>query len=154
MKKPALLFILILVFMMPVVLTAQSNEVLDEFLDRDEADLGTTAYLVLASAGIIDESSTVDDAVDWIMKADRMVKIEDISSGRSISYGEFSYLLMEAMELKGGLMYRMIPGPRYAAREAAYRNWLLGSPAPGRSLQPFEVINTIVTVLETEGGES
>lgn len=151
MKKLAILFPLILLVMMPISLMAQSNEVLDDFLERDEADLGTTSYLILAAAGIIDESAAVEDALDWIMKSDELTKIEDISSRRSISYGEFSYILMEVLELKGGLMYRLIPGPRYAAREAAYRKWLLGSYAPGRSLKPFEVMNTLITVLEGEG---
>lgn len=153
MEKNAL-FILILIFMMPVCLSAQSNDVLDDFLDRDAADFGTTVYLVLASTGEIDESATIEEALDWIIKSDELSRIEDISSRRNISYGEFSYILMEVLDIKGGLMYRMVPGPRYAAREAAYRNWLLGSSFPGRVLKPFEVINTLVSIVESEGGES
>ncbi|MDC7233002.1 MAG: hypothetical protein PQJ58_07205 [Spirochaetales bacterium] len=154
MKKSILFFLLFLVFMLPVTLTAQSNEVLDVFLEQDKADLGTTSWLILASAGKIDEEASVEDALNWIMKADGLGKMEDLSPRRNITYGEFSYILMEVLEEKGGLMYRLVPGPRYAAREAAYNKWLLGRSAPGRSLKPFEVINTIITVLETEGDQS
>ena len=32
---------------------------------------------------------------------------------------------MEAHGEAGGLMYRMIPGPRYAGREVVFRNWTI-----------------------------
>lgn len=55
-------------FLFTVILTgfafSQSNELIDTLLDEQSAGFGNTAYMVLSAASIIDESSTIQDAVD------------------------------------------------------------------------------------------
>lgn len=150
MKKFLIITLLIAGFWAPVTLTAQSNELMDVFFSRSEADLGTSAYLVLAAAGAIEESSSAEDALNWISQSGQLSKLDNLDPDRMITYGEFSYLLMEVFKEKGGLMYRLIPGPRYAAREVAYQNWIIGKSSPERSLKPFEVINALITIMERE----
>ncbi len=153
MNKFIIMALLFAGFLLPAGISAQSNEVMDAFLSQDEADLGTSSYLVLAALGAIDESSSAEDALAWMSRSGNYPKISQPDAGRSISYGEFSYLIMETLDLKGGLMYRLFPGPRYAAREIAYKKWVIGKTIPGRPLQPFEVINALITILEEEGGK-
>ncbi|MDA3957304.1 hypothetical protein [Oceanispirochaeta sp.] len=151
MKKIFLTTVLALGFLVPFTLAAQSNEVLDVFLARAEADFGTSAYLILADCEKITDTASVDEAMNWIGQSENLNKLKDLNPDRTISYGEFSYIMMEVLELKGGLMYSLVPGPRYAAREAAYKRWIIGKSSPGRGLKPFEVINALVTILEKEG---
>jgi len=151
MKKFIISILLALGFMLPVGLSAQSNEVMDVFLSRNEADLGTSVYLVLAAMNVIDQSSSVEDAVSLLEESGNYGKIRNLDTDRSISYGEFSYIVMETLGEKGGLMYRILPGPRYAAREVSYKKWIIGKSIPGRILKPFEVINALVTIMEEEG---
>jgi len=151
MNKFIIMLLLTIGFLLPAGLSAQSNDVLDVFLNRSEADLGTSAYLVLAAMKDIDESSSIDEALAWMNQSGKFEKIKNPDAGQSISYGEFSYLIMETLNLKGGVMYRLFPGPRYAAREIAYRKWIVGKSIPGRILKPFEVINALITILDEEG---
>ena len=142
----------VVLFLLTVAgLAAQSNELLDDFLSRPAADLGTSSYLILAAAGQISPDDTLEDAADWLREKGLDGKLKDTNYDRPIRYGEFAYIMMEAFALKGGIMYSVFPGPRYAAREAAYRKWLLGSSVPGRTLEPFEVLNALM--LQTEGEE-
>jgi len=148
MKQLSLMMVILFIVAVSSGLSAQSNELMDEFLSRPAADLGTSTYLVLAASGIIDNSSSPEDAVNWLSRSALARRFPDMDGSRNISYGEFSYLLMEIMEIPGGVMYRMIPGPRYAAREIAYREMILGKSMPGRDLRPYEVISTLILVLE------
>ncbi len=148
MKKIFFLCIFIVLFLLNMSIAAQSNEQMDEFLARSYADLGMSSYLVLASAGRIDESASVEEALNWVSEQGMDASFKNLEADRDICYGEFSYILMEALSLKGGVMYRIFPGPRYAAREAAYKKWMLGRSSPSRSLRPYEVINAINMVME------
>ncbi len=102
-------------------LSAQSNEVLDTFLDQSEADLGTSIWLVLLSEGQIPADSDISDALDYFSATEAAGKFLDLSADRPIEFKEFAYVAMEVMALPGGMMYAIIPSPRYAAREFQYR---------------------------------
>lgn len=96
---------------------AQSNVVLDDILLQDELSYQSAAYLVLVSSGRIDQNSSPQEAVR------ALAALQWAVAGRGaddpVTLGEWAYLLMQAFEFPGGLMYRISPGPRYAARELA-----------------------------------
>ncbi len=131
-------------------LAAQSNEMMDSFLAKEEADLGTSAYLVLAASGQISPEAGIDDALSWIESEGLDSKFSSLDPERPVSYGEFSFLIMKGFNLSGGIMYTLIPGPRYAAREISYRKWILGSSIPGRAVKPFEALNALALLAEEE----
>ena len=133
---------------------AQSNELIDNFLARPHADLATSSYIILASSGSIEASATPADALEWIRSNGLDEKLLDLDPDRNIRYGEFSYLLMQVHGIRGGIMYSLLPGPRYAARELSYKRWILGRSAPSRFLRPFEVINAVNTVDEEKEAET
>ncbi len=129
-------------------LAAQSNELLDDYYSRSEADFGTSTYLVLAASGKISESDGVPEALSWLEVNGLDGKFSSMNPDRPVSYGEFAFLLMKGFDLKGGILYSLFPGPRYAAREASYRKWILGNSMPGRTLKPFEAINALTLIAE------
>ncbi|MFP4535221.1 MAG: hypothetical protein ACLFNP_05830 [Spirochaetaceae bacterium] len=102
-------------------LPAQSNQLVDRMLEDEAADVADAAYMVLLSAGAIEESASTGDAVSYARQ--RGWLDEGTTGSEPITFGEFSYVLMEAHGEEGGLMYRMIPGPRYAGREVIFQNW-------------------------------
>ncbi len=133
-------------------LFAQSNEVIDKLLTEDTADLGSTAYMVLSAASMIDENAGTAEAVAAL--ADRGM---DIFKGKDpsekVTFGEYSFMLMEAFGIKGGIMYRVIPGPRYAAREIKYMGFTDKSD-PSAPVSGEEVLRILGYLLEwKEGGE-
>jgi hypothetical protein len=60
---------------------------------------------------------------------------------------------MRALDIPGGIMYSMFPGPRYAAREIAYLGFVRGSGAPGRTVSGNEVMYILGRVLEWKEGQ-
>lgn len=130
----------------------QSNEVIDSLLSEQEATLAKTAYLVLAASGAIEDSQTVDQAftalqgLPWGFAA--------ATPDQVVTFGSCSYLIMRAFEVRGGLMYRLFPGPRYAARELAYRDAYRGRTSPGHVLSGREVADILGRVLDILGRRS
>lgn len=104
-----------------LVLPAQSNQLIDRMLEDEGADAADATYLVLLSAGIIDESASTADALSYARREGWLP--EAVEGGETITFGVFAYLIMEAHGESGGIMYTVIPGPRYAAREANFQEW-------------------------------
>jgi len=69
-------------------------------------------------------------------------------AAEALTLGEYCFLLMQAYELKGGLMYRIAPGARYAARELAYRKLIRGKAYPNRTLSGEEALAILRGLLE------
>lgn len=128
-----------------VPLWAQSNALLDQLLSQNRADFGDAVYLVMTAAKLVPDTASVSDAVSALTAQPWKVKILDAAA--PITVGEYSYLLMRAFKLHGGIMYSIVPGPRYAARELAYLNILVGDTSPYRTLSGREVVQILGNVL-------
>ncbi|MEW5816393.1 MAG: hypothetical protein AB1798_13475 [Spirochaetota bacterium] len=115
------------------ILFAQSDTVIDALLAQKKASFGKSVYLILAASGLIPEDASEDQAISLIR--DKGWKILKKSKAEPINLGEFSYLTMKAFEMKGGLMYTVFPGPRYASRELSYLGVISGSFAMFRYLR-------------------
>lgn len=137
-------------FFFTVILTgfafSQSNELIDTLLDEQSAGFGNTAYMVLSAASIIDESSTIQDAVD-ILSGDDWKNFEGKKTEDPVTLGEYSYMLMESFGIQGGIMYRLLPGPRYAVRELKYMGFVDDTDA-SKPVSGEEVIRILGYVLE------
>lgn len=129
---------------------SQTNDVIDRLLDSEEASRNDALYMV----AIVSESVSPDtqpqealDAVDW-----GAYEITPSESG-SITFGELSYLLMETLEVRGGLFYSLFPGPRYAAREFRYLDIPARRYYSGSTLSGTEVLRLTQRAAERLGGE-
>ena len=145
-KMRMLLLLCLAALCFPVSLTAQSNSLIDMLLEEDEADWEKTVFLVLSAAGIMGEDQEPADALPVLEQQNWMSA--DKAPGDTISLGELSYLLMQAFEVRGGLMYRLFPGPRYAARELAYLNLLEEDTSPYRTVSGDETLRILGGVME------
>lgn len=143
--KRLILFSLVLVFL-PLILSAQSNTIIDELLEKETADWGNTAYLVLTAAELIDENTEISEVLNSMDLQQWEIEIKQ--TNELITLGEYSYLLMKAFDVPGGLMYKLIPGPRYAARELSYLNLIDNDKSPYRTLSGEEVLRIMGRLLE------
>jgi hypothetical protein len=131
---------------------AQSNELLDAFLQDRATSFGQAAYLVLTAANRIPEDSTPAQAAAAL--AGQGWQIPQRAAEDPITLGEYSYLLMQAFELNGGLMYRVFPGPRYAGRELAYLQLVKGDASPYRTFSGEEAIGILGRLLRWKEEQS
>lgn len=139
-------------FLLPIFLSlcamagfAQSNSVIDDMLGQEKADYSLAVYLVLSAAEIIPESASPEEALSAL--SDKGWGLAPAEAGQPISLGQYSYLLMKAFGVPGGVMYRLFPGPRYATREAAHRGFVTDRPTPYRSVSGEEAIRILGSVL-------
>ena len=133
--------------------SGQSNETLDLLLSEQVATLGNTSYLVLVAANIASDDWTVQRAVDEL--ASRDWGFEDAQPDDVVNLGTLAFMVMKSFDMKGGIMYAILPGPRYAAREFAFRKFVAGDTSPYRILSGVNVANilgrAVSSLDETEG---
>jgi hypothetical protein len=128
----------------------QSNDRIDELLAQDPAEAGHTAYLVLTAAGLIDEDASPSEAARYAVSEEMLAA--DIGASDATTFGAFSYLLTRSFDIPGGVMYRIAPGPRYAAREVVYQRWSRQRRETGELINGETVIRILSVYLNDEGG--
>jgi hypothetical protein len=127
-------------------ISAQSNEVIDALLEEETTSFGQAAYLVLTASARISDDTTPAEAAAEIVGQGWTVPAR--TAEEPLTLGEYSFLLMQAFELKGGIMYRIIPGPRYAGRELAYLQFIKGNTSPYRTFSGEEAIGILGRLME------
>ncbi|KGE70930.1 hypothetical protein [Spirochaeta lutea] len=133
-------------------LGAQSNAVIDEILDQDEVHLSHAAYLLATAGDLLEDSAQPQDALSYMQDAgwvDRGANPQDMVTAEL-----FSYLLMRTLNIRGGIMYSLFPGPRYAYREMVFQSILDSSVGRKDSLSGDQVLRYLATAMENQGGQS
>ncbi|MGO8692040.1 MAG: hypothetical protein ACLQMF_00065 [Rectinemataceae bacterium] len=147
MKK----LIFVVFILAAVAAWGQSASFIDQVLSQDRARYGDSAYLVLAAAGLIPDTATPEEAVAYVAKAG-WAKSPTVAGPTSL--GQFSYLVMRAFGMKGGVMYLVFPGERYATRELVFRKIVTDMTEPDRVLSGEEVLRFLGRAAALKGGES
>ncbi|MEX2442298.1 MAG: hypothetical protein WD492_01745 [Alkalispirochaeta sp.] len=124
--------------------TAQSNEFVDEVLAQDRITYGNAAYLLLVGSGDLDESASLSYARDRFESGPAAL---GRGVNESVTLGEYSLLAMNAFGITGGMMYTLVPSPRYAARELAFRQVIQGRAYPRMDLSGQRAMRLIGRVL-------
>lgn len=128
---------------------AQSNEFVDGLLESDEVTMGQAAYLVLVASDNLGEDADEARAFElletfgWAPKA--------ASADEPIRLKDYSYLLMRAFGLRGGLLYAVFPGPRYAYRQLAANLVIQGRSDPDMSLSGSMAVRMLGRVFDVKG---
>ncbi len=148
MRKPAVCAALFLLAILP--LFSQSNELLDRLLDQPRAHFGDVVYMTMAAAKLVPESAAPQDAVDALHQQNW--KITALPLDAPVPLGTYSFLLMKAFKLKGGILYSLFPGPRYACRELAYLKIIPTDVLTNRSVSGEEAVRMLGKVMERVGG--
>lgn len=146
--KGGIVLFLFLGFCIPCTLAAQSNHVIDRVLAQEELRYAEGAYLAFAAAGLLSETAGPEEAYDLVRENRAKWKLKEPSPEKKMRLGDFSYILMRTLEIKGGLMYRIFPGPRYAARELDHLGIIKQVPSPYRPLSGREAIQILGDTLE------
>ncbi|MEW5818285.1 MAG: hypothetical protein AB1798_23215, partial [Spirochaetota bacterium] len=100
MKKAVIFILLFLFCFLCGTLFGQSNQVIDLVLEQKTLQFSYAAYMVLAAKGDVPESSTPEAALALLSQKNwRYLKAKP---DKSISLGEYSYLIMKVFSLHGG----------------------------------------------------
>ena len=134
----------------PMIVWAQSNDIIDDILAEEEMTYGSAAYLLLLAIGELDEDADRVAAVTQFRQIDSGLAIEGgavVFQGASarfgqvgdvlnyppvatLTLGEYALLIMQTFQISGGFMYSIAPSPRYAARELVFLRAIQGQSFP------------------------
>ena len=151
MKKSGFIALVFLLLSVPWA-PAQSNKVLDRILEEEQLTYGSAAYLLLVATGGAKEEVSPQQAVS--LAEQEGFALEGLDSADPLNLGQYSFMLMRAFQLHGGIMYRILPGPRYAAREMEYAGVIQGPAIPGMALSGNEGLRMLERVLHQREGVS
>jgi hypothetical protein len=145
MTKRALFLVFAIAAIAVPLLTAQSNEVLDSVLGEATISYGNAAYLIGTASGLFPETTAPADAGPLLEQKGWGTPGHGATD--PVTLGDFSYMLTRAFEIHGGIMYWILPGPRYATRELAYLGVISGPAKPGMSLSGERALRILEKML-------
>lgn len=145
MVRRALFLVITMAAVSVPMLQAQSNEVLDAVLGEAALSYGSAAYLVGTASGHVAESATPAEAVTQLEQG--ALGLRGRAAADPITLGEYSYMLTRAFRIPGGIMYRILPGPRYAVRELAYLGVISGPAKAGMAVSGEQALHILERVL-------
>jgi len=145
------LIVVLLVLAGAVALFAQTAERIEQIGNEDQISAGSAAYLAAASAGLVNDDASPQQALEALVNLGFPSGIETSVPAR---LDQFAFMLMLAHNRPGGLMYSLLPGPRYAMRELEYQRILRGGGDPGDTLtgtRALRLTGRMLTIVEAEG---
>ena len=116
----------------------QSAEEMDALLADEGVSFARAARYVLPAAEILGED--VSEAEAFRAAQERGWVSRSAAPDDPIRIDQFSFLVMKAFSLKGGVFYSIFPGPRYAYRELVYKNYLQGRSDPSQTLSGSRLV--------------
>ena len=117
----------------------QTAAELDVVLEKSELSYAEAARFVLAAEDGFDRAMSNG----WLPKG--------AEPGGAIKLGELSFLIMKTFDMKGGLMYMILPGPRYAFRSMVSRSFIQGAADPAMKVSGERFLLILGNVLDAAG---
>ncbi len=127
-------------------LAAQSNEVLDAVLGQANLSYGNAAYLVGTASGRV-RGHGRHRKIPCPRWNRRGWDCPGADRRDPVTLGDFSYMLTRAFGIHGGLMYWVLPSPRYATRELAYLDIISGPAKAGMPLSGERALRILERML-------
>lgn len=147
MRRP--LFLAVFALLAALAAHAQSNVFMDSLLASDGISFGQASYLVLVASDNIGEDA--DEARAFELLDSLGWAPDGVAKDKPIALGEYSFILMKAFGLQGGLMYSLFPGPRYAYRELSAKVVIQGRSDPGMAVSGAQAVRMLGRVFDVKG---
>ena len=128
---------------------SQSNDFVDGLIESDSVSVGQAAYLVLVASDNLGDDADAERAFE--MLGNFGWAPEGASADTPIRLKDYSYLLMSAFGLRGGLMYALFPGPRYAYRQLVSSFVIQGRSDPDMVVSGPAAIRMLGRVFDVKG---
>ena len=131
----------------------QSAERVDTILKTEKATFGQAAYLIQTS--LKDDSNELDfDAAFDRFKSEHENLIRDsVTAEDVLPVKTYAFLLMKTFDIKGGMMYRIYPCPRYAYRDLQYLAVIQGKNDPDAPMTGAAMLQILSRIDTAQGGE-
>jgi hypothetical protein len=147
-------------FTAPPFISAQTAVKMDAMLETSAVSCTQAAWFVLAAANIADVNAMAEFPVQ---DADEEYAFEQVMANRwlpqktapgdPVTLKALSFLLMKAFDIKGGMMYAILPGPRYAFRTLVSHSLIQGNADPDMTVSGerfFHILGNVLSYAREE----
>jgi len=149
MKKYFCFFVSLILFAVPVLLTAQTAAEIEGLLNNRALSYGQAAQFILRAADLGPGigAGNVSPAEAFAYAQERKWLPKNAESYGEVSLEGVSLLIMRSFDIKGGLFYSMFKNPHYAYRELVYRDVIQGRADPGMAVSGEQLLFMVNRVL-------
>ncbi|MDR2619288.1 MAG: hypothetical protein LBC62_10500 [Treponema sp.] len=147
-------FLLLLLFaLFPALLPAQTAAELDDLLESPAVTYAQAARFVLASLDASGSGPDTDAEAAFAAASGRRWLPAKAAPDKPVRLGELSFLMTRAFNIRGGFMYALLPGPRYAFRAMVSRSLIQGAADPAMTVSGERFLHILGNALAYTGGE-
>jgi hypothetical protein len=150
MKKTLCALAVLLWGLLSVQAYAQTAAELEDMLSAQTVSYAQAARFVLEAAEITNPQNTEQA---FAFAAERAWLSKKATAEKPITLAELSFLIMKAFDIKGGMMYAVLPGPRYSYRSMVSRSFIQGDADPAMTVSGERFLLILGNVLNARGGE-
>lgn len=134
-------------------LLGQAAEKVDTILETEKTTFGQAAYLIQTALNDNSDKLDFETAFERYKSEHTNVIRDSVTAGDVIPIKTYAFLLMKAFNMKGGLMYRIYPCPRYAYRELRYRAVIQDNNNPDAPMTGAAMLQILGHIDAAQGGE-
>jgi hypothetical protein len=140
-----------LLILVSASLSAQTAAELEAILESPALNCSQAARFVLAASadGTAAATDTGAGAFEKVLANGWFPR--GTGAGDSLTLGVLSFLTMRAFGIKGGFMYALLPGPRYAFRTMVSRSFIQGAADPAMTVSGERFLLILGNVLSWAG---
>jgi len=149
-KREVSIIIAGFLLIMPVFVSAQTAAELETVLGTKNLTCAQAAGFVLAATEDTPAKNTSKTAFEQAMT--RGWFPQGTAPEENITLGRLSFIIMKAFNIKGGIMYTLFPGPRYAFRTMVSRSYIQGAADPAMKVNGERFLHILGKVLSATGG--
>ena len=153
-KKGIILVATGFLLLFPAFLPAQTAAELETMLALPVVNCAQATRFVAASVGNTDGMALGETEKNVFKQAmERKWFLIDTAPDDPLTLGTLSLLIMQAFDMKGGMMYALLPGPRYAFRSMVNRSLIQDSLDPDMKVNGEQFLNILGKTLSETGEE-
>ncbi|MFP3043569.1 hypothetical protein LQZ19_17270 [Treponema primitia] len=141
-----ILFALTAALLSPSRADAQTAGELERLLGAPIVSYQDAAWLVLSSVEAVPGGTTPGDAYQFALARNWLPGKATANS--AVTLGGVSLLIMQAAGIKGGLMFTLTHGARYAYRDLVYRGLIQGRAYAAQKISGERLLQILDRVLE------
>jgi hypothetical protein len=141
------------IFLIVTTAFGQSAEKVDKILETEKATFGQAAYLIQTALNGGSDGLDFDTAFDRFKSEHQNLIRDSVTAEDVIPAKTYAFLLMKAFNIKGGLMYRIYPCPRYAYRDLRYLAVIQDKNTPNAPMTGTALLRIFGRIDTVHGGE-
>ena len=131
----------------------QAAEKIDTILETEKTTFGQAAYLIQTALNDDSDELDFDTAFNRFKSGNENLIRDSVTAEDVIPIKTYAFLLMKSFNVKGGLMYRIYPCPRYAYRDLRYMAIIQDKNDPNAPMTGAEMLQIFGRIDTVQGGE-